>query len=106
MENLADLINARLSDLGISRTELTQRLGFANQSKGLRRFDEFMDTGRRSSHLLKALPDALGLDTAQVETTAAPPISQMEPNSPNDSYTFRYHKNEKGFSGSRSSPPY
>ena len=77
MEILADLINARLSHLGISRTELTQRLGFANQSKGLRRFDEFMDTGRRSSHLLKALPEVLGLNTAQVEAAAAATRQQI-----------------------------
>ena len=74
---LSDLINARLSELSISHTELVQRLGFANQSKGLRRFDQFMTTGRRPSHLLKTLPEVLGLDTAQVEAAAAATRQQI-----------------------------
>ena len=36
-----------------------------------------MDTGRRSSHLLKALPDVLGLDTAQVDAAAAATRQQI-----------------------------
>jgi len=74
---LAKLVNDRLSELGISLTDLVQRVGFANQAKGLRRFDEFMATGQVTTHLLKGLPDLLGLDAAQVEGAAAATRQQI-----------------------------
>lgn len=68
---LARLINARLSTLGISRPDLMHRLGYANQVRGLRRFDDFLATGQITTHLLNGLPDVLGLDAAEVEAEAA-----------------------------------
>ena len=68
---LARLINARLSTLGISRPDLMHRLGYSNQVRGLRRFDDFLATGQITTHLLKGLPDVLGLDTVDVEAEAA-----------------------------------
>ncbi len=67
---LANLVNSRLSDLGISRVELMHRLGYANPARGLRRFDKFIATGRNPSHLLRALPNVLGLATTKVEAAA------------------------------------
>ena len=70
---LSDLINDRLSELRISRTDVVERMGFANQSKGLRRLDDYLATGQPTSHLLKALPQVLGLNAAEVDAAAAPP---------------------------------
>ena len=68
---LADLISVRLSDLGISRTDLVERLVFANLAKGLRRLDSYISTGYNDSHLLYGLPNILGLAPAQIEAAAA-----------------------------------
>jgi len=73
MNNLTDLIHNRMIDLGMSRADLTKRMGFANQSKGLRRLDDYLATGQPTSHLLKALPQVLGLNAAEVDAAAAPP---------------------------------
>ncbi len=73
MNNLADLIHGRIIDLEIGRTDLNERMGFANQSKGLRRLDDYLATGQCPSNLLKALPEVLGLDAAELEAAAAPP---------------------------------
>ena len=74
---LASLIHARMAELGISRVELMRRLGWGNPSQGLRRFDEYLATGRNPSHLLKALPDVLGLDASEVEALAATTRQQI-----------------------------
>lgn len=74
---LARLINDRLSDLGTSRVELVQRLGFVNRSKGLRRLDVFIATGQHTSHRLKGLADVLGLNTTQVDAIAASTRQQI-----------------------------
>lgn len=74
---LSQLINTRMAELGINRVELMKRLGYANPAKGLRRFDEFMATGRFTTHLLKGLPDVLVLDTVDVEAAAAPTRQQI-----------------------------
>lgn len=68
---LAELVGDRMAELKISRVELMKRLGYANPSKGLRRFDEFMATGQSTSHLLKTLPELLGLANIDVEDAAA-----------------------------------
>ena len=75
---LANLVNHRLSDMGLTRTVLVQRLGYANTDKGLRRFDEFIATGRITTHLLKGLPDLLGLDAANLDAAAAATRQQIE----------------------------
>ncbi len=62
MNNLADLFHGRMIDLEISRTDLIERMGFANQSKGLRRLDDYLASGQCPSNLLKALPNVLGLE--------------------------------------------
>ncbi len=74
---LARLINPRLSTLGFSRVELMHKLGYANTDRGLRRFDDFLATGRITTHLLKNLPDVLGLDTLNVEDAAATTRQQI-----------------------------
>ncbi|MBW8003828.1 MAG: hypothetical protein FVQ80_17825, partial [Planctomycetes bacterium] len=74
---LARLINPRLSTLGFSRVELMHKLGYANTGRGLRRFDDFLATGRITTHLLKNLPDVLGLDTLNVEDAAATTRQQI-----------------------------
>jgi len=74
---LSKLINARLSELSISRTELMKRLGYANPASGLRRFDEFIATGQVTTHLLKGLPDVLGLDAANLDAAAAATRQQI-----------------------------
>ena len=68
---LAKLINTRMVDLGISRTELVERMVFANLAKGLRRLDCYLATGENGSHLLYGLPKVLSLSTDQIETAAA-----------------------------------
>ena len=74
---LARLINARLSTLEISRVELIHKLGYANTDMGLRRFDDFLGTGRITTHLLKGLPAVLGLDTVNVEAASATTRQQI-----------------------------
>ncbi len=74
---LARLINPRLSSLGFSRVELMHKLGYANTDRGLRRFDDFLATGRITTHLLKGLPDVLGLDTVDVEAASATTRQQI-----------------------------
>ena len=77
MNNLADLIHNRMIDLGMSRADLTKRMGFANQSKGLRRLDDYLATGQCPSTLLKALPNVLGLNAAEVDAAAAATRQQI-----------------------------
>ena len=77
MNNLADLIHNRMIDLGMSRADLTKRMGFANQSKGLRRLDAFLATSHDTSHLLQALPNVLGLDAANLDAAAAATRQQI-----------------------------
>ena len=64
------LVAKRADELNISRVELMKRLGYANPSKGLRRFDDFLATGQQTTHLLNGLPDVLGLCAAEVHTAA------------------------------------
>jgi len=74
---LSRLINARMAELGINRVELMNRIGYANPAKGLRRFDEFLATGQQTTHLLKGLPDLLGMDAAEVDGAAATTRQQI-----------------------------
>ena len=74
---LARLINTRMAEVGISRVDLMKRLGYANPSRGLRRFDDFLTTGRITTHLLKNLPEVLGMDAAEVEAEAATTRQQI-----------------------------
>ncbi|MCH8076802.1 MAG: hypothetical protein IIC64_13390 [SAR324 cluster bacterium] len=71
------LVAKRARELGISRTEIVKRLGYTNPSKGLRRLDGHLATGQQTTHLLKRLPDVLGLETAQVEAAAAETRQQI-----------------------------
>ncbi len=74
---LSDFVNSRLSALGIESIHLVERMGFVNQAKGLRRLDQYLATGQETSHLLKNLPDVLGLDTVQVQAAAAATRKQI-----------------------------
>ena len=71
------IVAKRADELGINRVELVKLLGYANTDKGLRRFDKFIATGRITTHLLKGLPDVLGLDTVDVETASATTRQQI-----------------------------
>ena len=62
---VAMLIISRMADLGIGRTEIVSRLGWSNQTKGLRHFDVFLATGELTSHLLKGLPGVWYTDAAK-----------------------------------------
>ncbi len=54
------LIVGRSKELGLGRTELVRRAGYANIAKGLRRLDELCDGEFRSTRgLLKSLPSVL-----------------------------------------------
>ena len=64
---LANLVNARMTELGINRTDLVERMVFANQAKGLRRLNSYLDTGQVTTHVLKGLPDVLGLNAANLD---------------------------------------
>jgi len=64
-----ELIENRRRELGISRSELAQRCGFKNVSKGLRRIDSVCagDLYSQSTNMvLDALPVALDLEKAAV----------------------------------------
>ena len=74
---MANLINARMAGLSITRTDLVKRMVFANLDKGLRRLNGYLDTGQEDSHLLQALPNVLCLNTAQVEAAAVATRQQI-----------------------------
>jgi hypothetical protein len=66
-----ELIENRCNELGIGRSQLAQRCGFKNISKGLRRIDTVCAgdlNSQTSKNVVNALPDALGLEKAMVET--------------------------------------
>ena len=74
---LANLVNDRMVELGITRNDLVEQMVFANLDKGLRRLNAYLDTGQEDSHLLQALPNAPGLDAAQVEAAAVATRQQI-----------------------------
>jgi hypothetical protein len=73
------LIEDRRRSLGLTKSELTRRLGYRNLDKGLRRLDQVCD-GRfeHAEGLLKALPEALELDGVVVETAIAETLNQLQ----------------------------
>ncbi len=65
-----DLVETRLKELGISRSELARRCGFKNLDKGMRRIEAMCGGDLASpsaAMILTALPAALEVDVATVQ---------------------------------------
>src|SRR6202035_2755280 len=57
---IAALVRSRTTELGLSRGELSKRLGYKNIAKGIRRIDALCDGGvEGTKQCLDALPQAL-----------------------------------------------
>ena len=62
---LQDIVDARSSELGVSRSELAHRCGYKNKPKGIRRIEELFAGNLQSPSakmILDALPSALKVD--------------------------------------------
>jgi hypothetical protein len=72
------LIENRRRGLGLSKSDLARRLGYRNIAKGLRRLHQVCD-GRfeHAEGLLRALPEALELDSLVVEAAIAETLEQL-----------------------------
>ena len=58
---LRSLVNDELSKHGISRVELVRRLGYRNENKGLRRFDDLLENLWGNEDLIFRIQDVLGI---------------------------------------------
>ena len=78
--NLAieDLIKKRCRDLGLSRSELVERSGYKNISKGLRRLEQ-VHAGylEKAGALLRGLPKALDLSPEIVQQALDATVRQI-----------------------------
>lgn len=78
---LYELINSRRTELGLSWSELARRCGYANTSKGLRRFDAIWQgniDGQPSAQILARLPAAMGLGEETIRATVQQSIQRLE----------------------------
>jgi hypothetical protein len=56
---------------GLSRHQFVRAIGFANTSKGLRRLDEWLASGRGDQHLLRRIIDRYRPDSAELQSVLA-----------------------------------
>jgi len=60
-----------LLESGLSRHQFVQTIGFANTSKGLRRLDEWLTSGRGDQHLLRRIIDRYRPDSTELQSVLA-----------------------------------
>lgn len=59
---LNKLVEEHLGSTGYSKSDLARALGFQNVGKGVRRIDQFLETGVPNEFLVEHLGEALGLE--------------------------------------------
>jgi hypothetical protein len=72
---ISKLLQQILTDSGLRRSQFIQAIGFKNQTKGLKRLDEWLGTGRGHKVCLERIvdryhPDPAALQSALAETEA------------------------------------
>jgi hypothetical protein len=77
MNALQILISETMAATGLRKAQIVALLGFKNISKGIRRFDAFVEDGVDSPGMLDRLPAALGLPAETVRAAYEQTLDQM-----------------------------
>jgi hypothetical protein len=77
MNALQTLISETMAAKGLRKGQIISLLGFKNISKGIRRFDAFVEDGVDSPGMLDRLPSALGLPAETVYAAYEQMLEQM-----------------------------
>lgn len=67
MNAVKNLINSKIKNKGFSRSELARSLGYTNISKGLRKFDNFINTGNEKPDFINNLLNILEINMFDYE---------------------------------------
>src|ERR1700716_2471922 len=76
---IATLIRSRMTELGLTRGELSKRLGYKNIAKGIRRIDALCEGDLEGTkQLLDVLPQALETSPETVKLTLEQTVRELE----------------------------
>src|SRR3984893_9075380 len=76
---IAALIQSRMTELGLSRSELVKRLGYKNLAKGIRRIDVLCDGDiEGTKQFLDVLPQALETSAENVKRALDQTVRELE----------------------------